>query len=310
MSQTQMCYLPPDLVVGPAVDLQSSLWHLPGDVWTKIWRRVGGESVRVAILDTGITDHSDLPRPLAARSFVGGDVGDRNGHGNHCAGTAIGRNGIGVAPRSELIVGKVLSDSGSGSSQGIADAIRWATDQGSDVISMSLGGGGFFAPMQAACQYALSRGAVVIAAAGNAGWNGANTIDFPGKYAETICVGAFRRDRSIANFSSGGRELDIACPGQDIISAGHRGGRVSMSGTSMATPFAAGLFALIIELMRREGRASFTGVEAVRAFLKQYSDDAGAPGRDDRFGVGIPNSERIVAELVADDISLLTQRLI
>lgn len=281
---------------------------MPEATWSKIWGRVTGKTVKCAVLDTGITSsHPDIPKPVAERTFVGGSVRDGNGHGSHCAGTVLGRNGIGVAPEAELIVGKVLNDSGSGGSDGIANAVRWAADQGADVISMSLGGGGFFEPMRQACLYAVSKGSVVVAAAGNSGFNGQNTIDYPGKYLETICVGAFRRDRKIASFSSGGRELDIACPGQDIVSASHNGsGYATMSGTSMATPFAAGLFCLIIELMRREGESRFTGVEAVREFLKNYSADAGSPGRDDSFGVGIPDSERIVTALAAEDIMLLS----
>jgi subtilisin family serine protease len=303
-----VCHIPRDLLVGLDVDRSAAdLWHLPKELWGPIWEKTKELRPRIAILDTGIVDHPDLPKPIKARSFVGGSVTDRNGHGTHCAGTALGRNGLGVACAADLLVGKVLGDSGGGSSDGIAQAIRWATDEGADVISMSLGGGGFYEPMRKACEYALSYGVIVVAAAGNSGFNGANSIDYPGKYLETICVGAFRRDRKISTFSSGGRELDIACPGQDIVSCNLRGGYVSNSGTSMATPFAAGLEAIKKEILKREGSKAFLTLDENRALLRKYAVDGGAPGRDDSFGVGIPDSDLFVRDLAANDIKYLSQ---
>jgi hypothetical protein len=73
----------------------------------------------------------------------------------------------------------------------------------------------------------------------------------------------------------------------------------------MATPFAAGLFALIVELMRREGAAEFTGVEAVRAFLAKYTQDKGDPGFDPFWGMGVPKTQDIVASLVNDQLSFV-----
>jgi subtilisin family serine protease len=164
---------------------------------------------------------------------------------------------------------------------------------------MSLGSGSPYEPNRTAMLYAIEKGGVVVAAAGNSGFNGStNTIGWPGRYLESICVGATRSDGRIASFSSGGREMDIACPGQDIISASTNRGYVSMSGTSMATPFAAGLFALIIELMRREGNARFTGVEAVRAFLAQYCEDRGAQGKAQYAPGGPANARHPATEAV------------
>jgi subtilisin family serine protease len=152
----------------------------------------------------------------------------------------------------------------------------------------------------------MEKGSIVVAAAGNSGFNGSrNTIGWPGKYLESICVGATRSDGKIASFSSGGREMDVACPGQDIVSASTNRGYVSMSGTSMATPFFAGLLALVVELMRREGNARFTGVEAVRAFLAQYCEDRGTPGKDPSFGLGVPIATKIVEALSNDDITFV-----
>lgn len=291
------------VVIDKVISASPTLWHLQRSVWDPIWAKVGGERVTVAVLDTGYTEHPDLPKPIASASFINGQtIDDGNGHGTHCCGTAVGRNGIGVAPRADLIVGKVLSNGGSGGSDGIARGIRWAVDEGADIISMSLGGGGSDSGTNAAIDYAWTKGVIVNVAAGNAGYNGADTIGWPAKYLGSICNGATRQDGNIANFSSGGRRLDWATPGEQIISCNTRGGYVAMSGTSMATPFGSGLLALIVCLMRREGMAAFTAADAVRAFLEKYCEDKGEPGRDVRFGWGVPKSSEIVAALANDDI--------
>ena len=297
--------LPPDVVLEPDYyqAAPSNLWHLPNDVWSEIWKDVTGRSIKIAILDTGCNSHEDLPEPVSAESFIRGQTWkDGNGHGTHCAGTALGRNGIGVAPDAELIVGKVLSNGGSGSSSGIAAGIRWAVDEGADVISMSLGGGSSYGPTNSAIDYAWTNGCIVNAAAGNSGYRGANTIGWPAKYKHCICTGATRSDGSIANFSSGGREIDWATPGQAIISASYRGGYATMSGTSMATPFGSGLLALIVELMRREGEAEWTAKQSFDAFIANYVEDRGAPGRDDRFGHGFPLYVELTQALMRKEI--------
>ena len=293
--------LPPDLQVRPQrISTARSVWHYPQDVWGPIWERYGGESVRIAVLDTGVSPHPNLPTPIAEASFIRGQsaVVDRNGHGTHVAGSCLGTDGIGGATKSDLIAVKVLSDQGSGGSDGIAAGTRYAVDQGADIINMSLGGGSAYRPTLEAIDYAWSKGCIVLCAAGNAGYNGANTIGWPAKYANALCVGAYRQDGRIANFSSGGRELDFAMPGQDIVSCSNRGsGFVSMSGTSMATPCASGLFANIIQAMRELGKPTWTAAESVRAFGDAFTIDRGTPGKDVRFGYGIPDTPKIIQAL-------------
>ncbi len=298
-------YLPPDLVSEVEIlAAPTNLWHLPRSLWDGLWGKVKGVGVKAAVLDTGMNSHDVLPDPVEARSFVQGESWrDGNGHGTHCAGTVLGREGIGLAPAASLLVGKVLSNGGSGSSEGIAQGIRWAADNGADVISMSLGSGSPYGPMESAIKYAWEKGCVVVAAAGNSGFSGSrNTIGYPAKYMDCLCVGASRSDGQRASFSSGGREMDVVCPGQDIISCSTTNGYRSMSGTSMATPFFAGLCCLIIELMRREGYAAFTGAEAVRTFLAANTIDKGEPGRDPFWGFGVPDSRRIIEALNQETI--------
>lgn len=290
--------LPGDSVGDMVAMAPSSLWHIP-PVFKRIWDMVDTSGVTVAVLDTGYTPHPDLPEPIAKRSFISGEsVDDRHGHSTHCQGTALGRNGIGLANKAKSVVGKCLSNSGAGGSDGIAKSIRWAVEQGADVISLSLGGNQPYEPTRESIAWALDQGSIVVAAAGNAGWApGRNTIGYPGRFLESLCIGATRKDGAIASFSSGGRELDFACPGEDIISASIRGGYVSMSGTSMATPYMAGLCALVIAKMRSEGNARLKGVDAWRDFLSKWAEDRGTPGRDERFGFGVPKYTELLDAL-------------
>jgi subtilisin len=272
-----------------------SLWHIPKDVFQPIWDSgITGKGVTISIDDTGVNPHDNLPTPIASKNFTGsrggGDV-DRHGHGTHVAGTALGRNGLGAAPEADLIAVKVLSDGGSGSTAGINNGRIWAAEQGADIISESLGGGGSSQADKDAIDRAYQAGAsICVAAAGNSGYKGRNTIGYPGRYMTTCCVGAYRKDGSIATFSSGGREIDVATPGQDIISASNRGGYVSMSGTSMATPMFSGLMALVIHKRRISGFPDISGMDQWREFFQNrgFMEDAGDTGKDNRFGLGKP----------------------
>ena len=284
--------LPPDLDRSTQkwVAQAPDVWHFPREIWEPIWEKCPGRTIKIAILDTGVSRHPDLPEPIAKRSFIRGqdDTDPISGHGTHVAGTALGRNGIGAAPEAELIVAKVLSNQGSGGSDGIAAGIRWAAEQGADLISMSLGGGSSYPPTNQNIDYAWSTGAWVNCAAGNSGYRGSNTIGWPARYSGALCCGATQRNGSIAGFSSGGPQMDYAAPGQDIISCSNRGGGyTNMSGTSMATPWATGFWACVIQAMRQLGKPMWTGAEAVREFVKLISEDRGTPGHDPRFGHGV-----------------------
>ncbi len=302
--------LPPDLSYGPMFESAEmpQAWHCFSWIKDKLWPEATGKGVKVAVLDTGYTKHAMGPEPIAARSFINGQSWqDGNGHGTHCIGTIACRrdeqgNSIGIAVDCDIIVVKVLSNGGSGGSDGIAAGIRYAVDQGADVISMSLGGGGPDQGTNDAIDYAWSKGCIVTAAAGNSGFNGGgNTIGWPAKYENCLCTAAYTETGSIASFSSGGREIDWACPGQNVISFSTNGaGFRSMSGTSMATPWGAGLLACLVELRKRQGCAAFKSAQEVRDYFKQVLEDAGQPGVDVRFGNGKANAEFLVAAILSD----------
>lgn len=259
--------------------------------------------VTVAVIDTGIdTDHPDLAGKVAAcagvQSFgIGGLIGgnptivngrceDDNNHGTHVSGTvgAVTNNGIGVAgvaPSARIASCKALSASGSGSTSGVANCIDWAAGQGVKVISMSLGGGSS-TTMQSAVQRAWrgGAGALVIAAAGN---DGNATLNYPAAYPEAVSVAATDRNDARASFSNANADVEVAAAGVGVLSTLPGGGYGTLSGTSMATPHAAGVAGLIAQ------RFPSLDAAGIRARLTAGVDDLGAPGRDTSFGFGRVN---------------------
>lgn len=306
--------LPPDLIHLPAPEDTGTLavptvWHLPRDPWEKIWTKYRGQGERIAILDTGCNAHEHLPTPVAEKSFISGQSPrDGNAHGTHCAGISLGRNGIGVAPAAELLVGKVLSNGGSGSSEGIAQGIEWAIDQGATIISMSLGGGSPYEPTRRAIARANENGILVCASAGNSGQRlPNNTIGYPGRFIESYCSGSSDQAGRISSFSSAGREMDGVTPGSAIISTSNtsRTGYKTMSGTSMSCPFAAGLFAVVRSGMAMAGAPRLGGIDDWRPWLAKFFKDQGPVGHDPTWGHGIPDYQKIVALLAQDHIEWL-----
>lgn len=266
---------------------------------------VTGEGVLVAVLDTGVQeDHPDLKDRMAGGAdFTGSRSGrfDYQGHGSHCAGiVAASSNGtgvVGVAPAARIWNGKVLGDSGSGSSAGIARGIRAAVDAGADIISMSLGGPQPDEATRAAVAYAASKGVWVFAAAGNDGPG--NAPSFPGNYENVVCVAACDSAGNIARFSSRNVQVDIAAPGVQVISC-YPGGRYArMSGTSMATPYMAGVAALVRGECKKKGVKPPTA-DRFLELVKQTARDAGVPGVDPAFGAGIVDPAKLIAAVLAD----------
>ncbi|GHF53452.1 S8 family serine peptidase [Streptomyces sp. NRRL_ISP-5395] len=227
-----------------------------------------GTGTKVAVLDTGAdAEHPDFQgRITASENFTdSAGTGDFQGHGTHVASTVGGSGAAsdgknkGVAPGTDLLVGKVLNDTGSGAASWIIAGMEWAVDQKADVVSMSLGSAeptDCTDPMSlAATELGKNKDTLFVVAAGNLGPS-LNTVSSPGCAPGVLTVGAVDRDDSTANFSSRGPAIvshtlkpEIAAPGVAIsaAAAGGRGSQAyrSMSGTSMATPHVAGAAAVV-----------------------------------------------------------------
>ena len=225
-------------------------------------------SVRIAILDTGVFSrsstwegpdgfgHRDVrDKILAEHNFTDSDYGadDIYDHGTMMAGIAAAatNNDVGVAGigyNATLLNGKVLGDDGSGYDSDILEGIVWAADHGAKVISMSLGVPGPCTPLyQEAIDYAWSKGAVVVAAAGNGGNDGIGDpqAETPASCERVLAVAATDQNDVRAGFSNFGTGVDLAAPGVGILSTDFEGRYSTVNGTSPATPHVAGVAALV-----------------------------------------------------------------
>ena len=298
-------------------------WHLRQIGMPEAWKLADGNGVIVAVLDTGVAyetykNFHVLP-DLDGITFVdpfnfvsnNTHANDDHGHGSHVTGTIaqVTNNGIGVAGVArnvKIMPLKVLSAGGSGSVAGIADAIRFAADHKAKVINMSLGGAFPSKVLAKAVKYAHDKGVTVICAAGN---ESKNKVGYPAAYPGAVAVSATQYDESITFYSNTGKDIDIAAPGgntrvdqngdgqpdgvlQNTIVIGDptKDGYFAYMGTSMASPHAAGVAALVVG----EG---VTNPDAVEKILKSSARKPVDQKYDrDRYGAGIIDAPAAVLE--------------
>ncbi|SFS89333.1 thermitase [Marininema halotolerans] len=212
---------------------------------------IGKKDVIVAVVDTGVQlDHPDLKgQIIQGYDYVDNDndATDEQGHGTHVSGTiaASTDNNVGVAgvaPKVQVMAVRVLDENGSGTNSAVANGMTYAADHGAKVISLSLGGTSPSKAVEDAVNYAWNKGAVVVCAAGNAGTTSPN---YPAYYEKAIAVAATDDQDKKASFSTYGSWVDVAAPGVNIISTVLGNGYAKYSGTSMATPHASGVAALL-----------------------------------------------------------------
>lgn len=287
------------------------------DVWQDF--NTQGEGTKIAVLDTGIdADHQDItlftrdendptyPGGWAEFDRYGQPVEstpyDDNGHGTHVSGTVAGGDAtgthIGVAPEADLIHGGVLTPRG-GTEAAVLAGIQWGVEENADVISMSLGAGGYHPAMIDAVRTAEDHGSVVVAAIGN---SGEGTSGSPGNIYDTFSVGASDEAEQIARFSSG-EHIDtdqawgnaaprewpdtyvvpsVSAPGVDVVSAIPGNTYSSFDGTSMAAPHVSGSIALMLSHEDRN-------VDEIKHQLETtaWKPDGAPAERDTRYGDGI-----------------------
>lgn len=268
-----------------------------------------GTGVDVCVIDTGVDpghEQLDDGKVKGFRDFVNGrtDPYDDHDHGTHVAATVAG-DGVGassnaaryagVAPGAGIYAAKVLNSAGSGTLAQVVAGIEWCADETpAQVLSMSLGTSAAsdgLDGLSQAVNNAVAAGKVVVVAAGNSG-DGPQTVGSPGAARDALTVGAASKigpGLHLAPFSSRGPNLagvlkpEVVAPGVSIVSAdaGTTSGYFAASGTSMATPFVAGVVALALQ------RDSTLDPAAVKSLVTGTARDAGAPGPDNAWGHGL-----------------------
>lgn len=291
-----------------------------------------GSGVSVAIIDTGIDcTHPDLNANCAGgfnfvanAAFPGGVPFDDYGHGTHVAGIVAAEDDnsdlldshpgvVGVAPEADLYALKVCDSSGVCPTSDIVAGLQWAADPNGDldtsdhldIANISLGSRFPSTAEEQAASAAYSAGVVLVASAGNSGNPGGKNdkVEYPAGYDEVIAVGATNKEDLRPSFSSTGPAVELAGPGVNVLSAvptgtctlcdptGYREG----SGTSMASPHAAGVAALLVA-----ANPGWTNVQ-VRQRLADTAEDLGAGGRDTWFGYGLVDAENAVLGTTGGD---------
>ena len=234
------------------------------------WETTTGSAVKVAVVDTGVNAVGDLTGAvLPGYDFVNNDSApaDDAGHGTTVASliAARGNNNEGMAGvcwSCMILPVKVLDAHGSGYDTTIAKGIVWATQQGAQVINLSLGGAGSSTVLSNAITYANDRNVLVVAAAGN---ENSSVRSYPAAYTDVLAVGATARNStaraSFSNFNSAtDKWVDVAAPG--IVTAMDSNGdyNTGEAGTSFSTPLVAGIGALV-----KTAHPSYNGFTILKA---------------------------------------------
>lgn len=235
-------------------------------------------------------------------------TGSGTTHGTMVAGIlgATGNNGVGVAGvnwNAQILPIQAMDDNGYGDTYTVSEAVYYAADQGAQIISLSLGTSSNDPYLRQAILYALDRGLIIVAAAGN---DGCNCISYPANYPEVIAVGATAPNGNPAGFSSYGAQLDILAPGQSMATSAYSAANqtsayTTASGTSFATPFVAGLLGLAKASQPNAAWEEITGAMFENSDRKTLTP---AAPRSDVLGFGSVRAHTMLDRLRTPNFSL------
>src|SRR3989344_1025192 len=256
-------------------------------------------------------DHPDLQERITgckdfttSQTAIAEQCDDQNGHGTHVAGIIAadggtsGRGIYGIAPMAHIMGYKVCADDGSCYADDVAMAIRVATDEQAQIITMSFGTDSDIQLVHDAINYAESKGVLMVAAAGNDG-PFFDSIDYPAAYPEVIAVGALDKNMNVPDWSSRGTndatgpnsidegDIEFAAPGVNIVSTWNNGGYETLSGTSMAAPFVAGGVARYFDVMSDQHPTT----DDIRSELHSSALRSNLASDVDAIGYGMPRGK-------------------
>ncbi|WP_336046141.1 S8 family peptidase [Solibacillus ferritrahens] len=266
-----------------------------------------GEGVKIAIIDSGVANHSDLTI-AGGVAFVGDSYEDDHGHGTHVAGIITGKhNGTGVAgiaPNAEVYALKAIGKDGKGDVADVLKAIDWAIENKMDIINLSFGDLEYAKSLHEGVKKAADNGIMIVAASGNEGNDSGtgNTINYPARHDEVISVASINRQFKRSSFSGTGDTNDFAAPGEEIYSTYLNGQYATYNGTSMATPHITGLLALLME------QYPYATPAELREGLRYIAEDLGDVGYDTLYGYGLPKiqlpNSQVINEILNSDVSV------
>ncbi|WP_140321960.1 S8 family serine peptidase [Oceanobacillus rekensis] len=240
-----------------------------------------GKNVNVAIIDTGISPHTDLTISGGTSTVDYTEEWlDDSGHGTHVAGIIGSKRNdfgiVGVAPDVNLYAVKALDANGEGTLTDLLEAIEWSMNNNMNIINLSLDTDTSSESMQNLLKKAYDSGILIVGVSGNNG----NSVTYPAKYDSVIGVSAVDGRLNIAGFSSTGPEVEFSAPGINIISTYLNDSYGTSSGTSQASPHIAGMLAIL-----KQKYPGMTSSE-LRAELIYHVQDLGSAGRDTLYGHG------------------------
>ncbi|WP_329248772.1 type VII secretion-associated serine protease mycosin [Streptomyces canus] len=282
------CSFPSDIIKGTP-------WSLQRVVLDQLWQDTRGKGVKVAVIDTGVdTVNAQLKTAVAnGKDYLhsgGNGKTDKVGHGTKVAGIIAARKldgtgFMGLAPEATIIPIRQNDDQGSGNVGTMMQAIRWAAEQGAQVINISQDTASKMDPsvdtaFRSAIEFAQSKDALIVAAAGNDGADGKVKETYPAAYPGVLAVAASDRNNARAPFSQSGPFVGVAAPGIDMVSTVPVGGNCVDQGTSFAAPYVSGVAALI-----RAKHPKWTYKQVITQ-IEQTADRTKAD-RDDFVGWGV-----------------------
>lgn len=298
-----------DTAVNDTLYVNGAQWNLENMNVPAAWAKGQfGDGVTVAVIDSGLygaadgESHEDIdPAKVVSpyNAISGGtNVSDDHGHGTFVAGMIIANtnNSAGIAgimPNVKLMPIKVSTKDRDASISDVIKAIEYAVDNGADIINMSLGTNDFSEALKTACDNAVEKGVIIVAAAGN---DGSSKPCYPAAYDSVIGVGSLTSDNLLAATSQYGESVYVTAPGAGVVSTDNvSNGYKRSSGTSFASPEAAALAAMAKSIDGTMNQDSF------KKLLQDTCTDLGETGHDSLYGYGMLNFEKAANALLGTD---------